>query len=132
MSETPADLRYSNDHLWVRPDTTTSVARVGITDYGQDSLGDTVNVTLPTLGQTVTNGQACGEIESTKSINDLISPLDGTVRTRNETLTDTPEVVNADPYGRGWLFDVEVAMSTLDAQLAKLLDASEYSSLVAG
>ena len=130
MSKMPTDLRYTEDHLWVRPDSNNNLARVGITDFAQDSLGDVVKVFLPGLGQTVTRGQACGEIESTKSINDLISPLDGKIHSRNDVLTDTPELVNTDPYGRGWMFEIEVAPSTLNGQLANLLDAQAYSSVV--
>jgi glycine cleavage system H protein len=130
VSEIPTDFRYSEDHLWVRPDFGNSRARVGITDFAQDSLGDVVNVTLPELGQAVTPGQACGEIESIKSINDLISPLDGTVGTRNDVLADTPELLNTDPYGQGWIFEVEIGPSTLSGQVANLLDAVTYSSLV--
>ena len=130
MSELPSDLRYSADHLWVRPDSNNNLARVGITDFAQGSLGDVVGVTLPGLGQTVTRGQACGEIESTKALSDLISPLDGKVHIRNDVLTDTPELVNTDPYGQGWMFEVEVAPSTLSGQLANLMDAHAYSRLV--
>ena len=130
MSEIPAGLRYSEDHLWVRPDPGNSTALVGITDYAQDSLGDVAYVALPELGQALTPGQAFGEIESTKSINDLVSPLDGTVHARNDVLAQTPELVNTDPYGQGWMLEVEVAPSTLSAQLAALMDASAYSSQV--
>ena len=130
MSEIPPDLRYTEDHLWVRPDSDNNRARVGITDFAQDSLGDVTAVTLPKLGQTVTRGQACGDIESTKALSDLISPLDGKVHLRNDVLTDTPELVNTDPYGQGWMFEVEVAPSTLSGQLANLMDAHAYSRLV--
>jgi glycine cleavage system H protein len=130
MSEIPGDLHYSQDHLWVRPDADNSRAQVGITDYAQDSLGDVVTITLPLVGQTVTPGQAFGEIESTKSITDLVSPLDGTVHTRNDILADTPEVVNTDPYGQGWMLQIEVAPAALSSQLGALMDADAYRSLV--
>jgi glycine cleavage system H protein len=130
MSEVPSDLRYSEDHLWVRPNSGNNVALVGITDYAQDSLGDVVNVALPELGQALTSGQAFGEIESTKTINDLVSPLDGTVHARNDVLAQTPELVNTDPYGQGWMLVIEVAPSTLREQLAALMDAPAYSSQV--
>ena len=130
MSEIPADLRYSEDHLWVRLDSATSMALVGITDYAQDSMGDVVNVALPELGQAVASGQAFGEIESTKTITDLVSPLDGTVHGRNDVLAQTPELVNTDPYGQGWMLEIEVAPSTLSQQLAALMDAPAYSSQV--
>lgn len=130
MSAIPTDLRYSGDHLWVRADSDKNLARVGITDFAQDSLGDVAVVSLPGLGQTLTRGQACGEIESTKAISDLISPLDGKVHTRNEVLTATPELVNTDPYGQGWMFEIEVTPSTLSGQLANLMDADAYGRLV--
>jgi glycine cleavage system H protein len=130
MSEIPGDLRYSEDHLWVRPDPGRSLAQIGITDYAQDSLGDVVTITLPVVGQSVALGEAFGEIESTKSISDLISPLDGTVHARNDLLADTPELVNANPYEQGWMLRVEVAPSTLDSQLGVLMDAHAYRSLV--
>jgi len=130
MSEIPDDLRYSEDHLWVRSDSAQSTAQIGITDYAQDSLGDVVNITLPAAGQAVTSGQALGEIESTKSINELVSPLDGQVLTGNDVLVDTPELVNTDPYGQGWMVQVEVASSTLSSQLEALMDSSAYRILV--
>ena len=130
MSETPTDVRYSADHLWVRRTSADDLARLGITDFAQESLGDVLEVTLPELGQVVSSGQACGLVESTKSSNDLVSPLDGTVRSRNETLNDHPEVVNADPYGEGWMFEIEVAPSTLGDQLAQLMDAGAYKEMV--
>jgi glycine cleavage system H protein len=86
MSDTPADLRYSADHLWGRLVDGTSVIRVGVTDFAQRSLGDVVEVTLPTPGETITAGQACGDVESVKSVSDLIAPVTGTVRTRNDDL----------------------------------------------
>jgi glycine cleavage system H protein len=130
MSEIPDDLCYSEDHLWVRHDSSTSMALVGITDYAQDSMGEVVNVALPELGQAVASGQAFGEIESTKTVSDLVSPLDGTVHSRNDFLAQTPELVNADPYGQGWMLEIEVAPSTISQQLADLMDASAYSSQV--
>ena len=105
MSETPTDVRYSPDHLWVRPSADRRVARLGITDHAQNELGDITDVALPTVGQTVRRGEACGEVESTKSVSELISPLDGTIHAANETLATTPELVNSDPYGDGWIFD---------------------------
>jgi glycine cleavage system H protein len=130
MSEIPDDLRYTEDHLWVRSDSAQSSAQIGITDYAQDSLGDVVNITLPAAGQAVTGGQALGEIESTKSINELVSPLDGQVLASNDVLVDNPELVNTDPYGQGWMVQVEVASSTLSSQLEALMDSSAYRTLV--
>jgi glycine cleavage system H protein len=130
LSEIPADLRYSQDHLWARRDAGTGRARVGITDFAQQSLGDVVDVTLPRLGDTVTAGQACGDIESTKSVNDLVAPVSGTVRARNDDLATSPDLVNADPYGRGWMFDIDADPSALDGQLAGLMDDRAYQSAV--
>ena len=130
MSEIPDDLRYSEDHLWVRVESVQSLAHIGITDYAQESLGDVVNITLPPVGQAVASGQALGEIESTKSISDLISPLDGTVHDRNDLLADAPELVNASPYSQGWMLQIEVSPSTLDRQLSALMDAGAYRSQV--
>jgi glycine cleavage system H protein len=129
MSDIPADLRYSQDHLWVRPDPGAGLVRVGVTDFAQRSLGDVVEVTLPGLGETIKAGQACGDIESVKSVNDLVAPVAGTVRARNDDLAGTPEVVNTDPYGQGWMFEVEIDPSTLDQQLASLMDAGAYRRL---
>ena len=129
MSDTPADLRYSQDHLWARRDAGTGRVRVGITDFAQESLGDVVDVTLPRLGDTVTAGQACGDIESTKSVNDLVAPVSGAVNARNDDLTSSPELVNADPYGRGWMFDIDADPSALDGQLADLMDDRAYGDL---
>ncbi len=129
MSEIPDSLRYTEDHFWARADSDTGLVRVGVTDFAQQSLGDVVDVTLPRPGETVKAGNACGDIESTKSINDLVAPVDGTVRTRNDNLAGSPELVNTDPYGHGWMFEVEADPSTLDRQLAGLMDAHAYRGL---
>src|SRR5690348_1874098 len=129
MPDTPADLRYSNDHLWARVEASTGLVRVGVTDFAQQSLGEVTNVTLPGPGKTVRAGEACGDIESVKSLSDLIAPITGTVRTRNDVLTRTPGLVNTDPYGQGWMFEVEAEPSTMNQQLASLMDASAYRSL---
>ena len=128
MSDIPADLRYSTDHLWVRPGAD-GLVRVGVTDFAQQSLGDVVDVSPPRPGDTVTAGQACGDIESVKSLSDLVAPVTGTVRGRNDALAGTPELVNADPYGQGWLFEVETDAATLGQQLAALMDADSYRAL---
>jgi glycine cleavage system H protein len=128
MSDTPADLRYSQDHLWVRADGSSRV-RAGVTDFAQRSLGDVIDVAPPRAGDTVTAGEACGDIESVKSVSDLIAPVTGTVHARNDDLTRTPELVNADPYGQGWMFEVEIDPATLSQQLASLLDAGAYREL---
>jgi glycine cleavage system H protein len=129
MSDIPAELRYSQDHLWARRDAGTDRVRVGITDFAQQSLGDVVDVTLPQLGDAVTAGQACGEIESTKSVNDLVAPVSGTVNARNDELTNSPDLINADPYGRGWMFDIDVDPSAVDRELASLMDGRAYGDV---
>jgi glycine cleavage system H protein len=128
MSDIPADLRYSTDHLWVRPGTS-GLVRVGVTDFAQQSLGDVVDVSSPKPGDTVTAGQACGDIESVKSLSDLIAPVTGTVRARNEDLAEAPDLVNTDPYGRGWLFEIQSDPASLGQQLAALMDADAYHGL---
>jgi glycine cleavage system H protein len=130
MSEIPADLRYGKDHLWARRNPGTSLVRMGITDFAQQSLGDIVDVSLPSPGDTVQAGQACGDIESVKTASDLIAPITGTVRTRNEALAQAPELVNTDPYGQGWMAEIETDPATLGQQLASLLDAAGYRDLV--
>jgi glycine cleavage system H protein len=129
MTAIPDDLRYSEDHLWVRPGGDQTVVRVGITDFAQDSLGDVVDVTLPDPGAGISAEQACGEIESTKSLSDLVAPVTGTVRTRNEALGDSPEQINEDPYGDGWLIEVAVDPATRDEQLQALMSPSAYEDL---
>jgi glycine cleavage system H protein len=126
---TPADLRYSQDHLWARPGAGTGLVRVGVTAFAQQSLGDVVDVALPSPGDTVKAGEACGDIESVKSVSDLIAPVTGTVRTCNDDLTRAPELVNTDPYGQGWMFEVETDPTTLEQQLADLMDAGTYRDL---
>jgi glycine cleavage system H protein len=118
----PEDLRYTAEHEWVRTGDG-GILRVGVTDYAQDALGDVVYVTLPDIGATVTQGESCGEVESTKSVSDLFAPVSGEVTARNESLDATPELVNSDPYGEGWLFEVRPAEGS-DA--AGLLDVAAY------
>jgi glycine cleavage system H protein len=129
MPDIPDGLRYSEAHLWARHDPATGLVRVGITDFAQQSLGDVVEVTLPRLGETIRAGEACGDIESVKSLNDLIAPVTGTVRTRNDDLSAAPGIVNTDPYGQGWMFEAEVDPATLGEQFACLLDAGAYRIL---
>jgi glycine cleavage system H protein len=121
----PADLRYSPEHEWVR--LTGTVARVGITDFAQDSLGDVVFVQLPEVGAAVTAGQPCGEVESTKSVSEIYAPVSGEVSARNETLDSRPDLVNQDPYGEGWLVEISVAA---DDSLDGLLGAAAYGELI--
>ncbi|MGI5150788.1 glycine cleavage system protein GcvH [Plantactinospora sp. CA-294935] len=121
----PEDLRYTAEHEWVAGDGSGPV-RVGITHFAQDALGDIVYVQLPDEGVTVQAGESFGEVESTKSVSEIYAPLTGTVVARNEQLTDTPEVINTDPYGSGWL--VEIAPSDASA-VAGLLTAEAYREL---
>jgi glycine cleavage system H protein len=123
---TPDDLRYTAEHEWVRAGDGGTV-RVGITDYAQEALGDIVYVSLPTVGTDVTAGEALGEVESTKSVSDIFAPVAGTVSARNEALEAQPELVNSDPYGEGWIVEIDVSEpSVLDA----LLDAAGYRELL--
>jgi glycine cleavage system H protein len=130
MSDIPAYLRYGQDHLWARREPGSNVVRIGVTDFAQESLGDVIDMSLPKPGGAVRAGEACGDIESVKSLSDLIAPVTGTVRARNEALMEAPELVNTDPYGGGWMVEVEADPATLDAQLAGLLDATGYRDLV--
>lgn len=127
MSEVPSDLRYTAEHEWVRaPEGGAGAVRVGITDYAQGALGDVVFVSLPEVGANVTAGAACGEVESTKSVSDLFAPVTGTVTARNDALEDQPELINSDPYGAGWIIEIDPAdIGDLDG----LLDAAAYGEL---
>ena len=121
----PEDLRYSREHEWVR--VTGNVARVGITDFAQDSLGDVVFVQLPDVGLEIVAGASAAEIESTKSVSDVYVPISGVVQAVNDALVDAPELLNQDPYGAGWILEVSVVeASELDA----LMDADAYRELV--
>jgi glycine cleavage system H protein len=121
----PDELAYSSDHEWIRADG--SRARVGITDYAQDALGDVVFVQLPEVGATVTAGEAIAEVESTKSVSDIYAPVSGTIVEVNADLADAPERLNEDPYGEGWIFVIETA-----AGATELLDAAAYRALIEG
>jgi glycine cleavage system H protein len=120
----PDDLRYSSDHEWARREGTR--VRVGITDYAQDALGDIVYVDLPAEGTAVKPGGTLGEVESTKSVSEIYAPVAGTVVSVNAALADAPERLNADPYGEGWICELEVAA---DDALDTLLDAAAYREL---
>ncbi|UDY25246.1 glycine cleavage system protein GcvH [Nocardioides sp. Kera G14] len=123
---TPADLRYTVEHEWVRtPGETAGSVRIGITDYAQDALGDIVYVSLPEVGATVAAGAAVGELESTKSVSDVYAPLAGEVVAVNEGLDAAPEQVNTDPYGAGWLFEL---VPTDAGHVDELLDAAAYQA----
>jgi glycine cleavage system H protein len=126
--DTPADLRYTAEHEWVRdPGDTAGSVRVGITDYAQQQLGDIVYVSLPAVGDEIAAGQACGELESTKSVSDIYAPVSGTVVAVNPDLDQAPELVNDDPYGRGWM--IEIAPSE-PGSVDALLDAAGYQATV--
>jgi glycine cleavage system H protein len=118
----PEDLKYTAEHEWVKADGDGPV-RVGITDFAQDALGDIVYVQLPEVGSTVRAGDACGELESTKSVSDLFAPVNGTVTAVNEALADQPDLVNTDPYGEGWLLDIDVEDAD---EVEALMDAETY------
>ncbi|MGQ0832729.1 MAG: glycine cleavage system protein GcvH [Microthrixaceae bacterium] len=123
----PDDLRYSADHEWVRLED--GRARVGITDYAQDALGDIVFVDLPEVGTVVAAGESISEVESTKSVSDIYAPVAGVVTEVNGDLADNPERLNEDPYGEGWIF---VLTADDPAAVDGLLDASTYRALVEG
>ena len=125
MSDVPSDLKYSAEHEWVRTGDGAAM-RVGITDYAQQALGDVVYVSLPEVGATVTAGGACGEIESTKSVSDLFAPISGTVTARNDDLDGSPELINSDPYGEGWLMEITASEP---GAVDGLLDAKAYGEL---
>jgi glycine cleavage system H protein len=127
MAEVPPDLRYTHDHEWAKV-MQGNVVRVGITDFAQNSLGDIVFVSVHGVDSTVESGDTFGEVESTKSVSDLYAPVPGSVVTRNEALDEQPELVNTDPYGAGWIAEIEVAdPSVLDS----LLDAEAYQQATA-
>jgi glycine cleavage system H protein len=120
----PDDLKYTQEHEWVRsPGESEGSVRVGITHFAQDALGDIVYVSLPAVGDPVSAGAACGELESTKSVSDVYAPVDGEVVAVNEGLDATPELVNTDPYGEGWLYEL---VPTDAAALDDLMDATTY------
>ena len=122
----PDDLRYTSDHEWVRLDG--NRVTIGITDYAQDALGDVVFVQLPDLGTAVEAGSSFSEVESTKSVSDIYAPVSGTVAEVNSELSDSPQRLNEDPYGEGWICVIEVADASA---LSGLLDAEGYRKLIA-
>lgn len=119
----PSDLLYTKDHEWVK--VSGSTARIGITDYAQDALGDVVFVQLPAVGSKVGEHDTFSEIESTKSVNDVYAPVNGTVTANNGALEANPELLNADPYGEGWICEIE-----FDGDTAGLMTADEYKALI--
>jgi glycine cleavage system H protein len=121
----PSDLSYTTEHEWVRP-LEGGAVQFGITDFAQDALGDIVFVDLPEPGTRIIAGEPCGEVESTKSVSDVYAPVTGEVSRRNDALLDSPETINADPYGQGWLVEVRA-----DAESVTTLTAAEYEAHIA-
>jgi glycine cleavage system H protein len=126
MSSVPENVKYTKEHEWIS-ESGSNRFKVGITDYAQSALGDIVYIQLPKMGQTLQQGSVCGEVESTKSVSEIYAPLSGTVVTLNTALDAAPETMNKDPYGEGWIFEVEI---TDQAQLSSLLDPSAYQALI--
>jgi glycine cleavage system H protein len=124
MSTIPDKFSYTKEHEWVS--ISSSIYTVGITDYAQAALGDIVYVQLPSVGQSITEGKVCGEVESTKSVSDIYAPVTGVILEVNESLSKTPETINSDPYGAGWLLKVEVSKDP-----EGLLSAAEYGQITA-
>ena len=126
----PEDLKYTAEHEWVRrPGAAEGSVRIGITDYAQDQLGDIVYVSLPEVGDAVETGAACGELESTKSVSDVYAPFAGEVVARNDALDATPELVNNDPYGEGWLFEI---VPTDSGAVDGLMSSADYQTSLDG
>jgi len=121
----PADLRYTKEHEWVKIESD-DVVVFGITDFAQSALGDVVFASLPKVGSSLTAGQTCGEVESTKSVSDIFSPVTGVVKEINEKLTNSPEILNSDPYGAGWMVKLS---SVSKNQIENLLDAAGYQKI---
>lgn len=125
----PQDLHYTAEHEWVRVIDDSTKVRVGITDFAQDALGDVVYVDLPATGTVVKASESVGELESTKSVSEMYAPVSGTIVNVNEALTDNPQLLNEDPYGDGWLCEIE--MSNAD-DIGAMMDAAAYTELTEG
>ena len=125
----PEELRYSSEHEWARRLEDGSRVRIGITDFAQDALGDVVYVDLPAVGTRVDASEAVGELESTKSVSEMYAPIGGIVVAVNEALADNPQLLNEDPYGEGWLIEIEAGDIS---QFVALLDAEGYRALTEG
>ena len=126
MSLVPAELKYSKEHEWVAQTAATNVVRIGITDFAQSALGDIVYIQLPKVGQILVADAVCGEVESTKSVSEIYAPVSGKVVAINSDLDKAPEAINSDPYGNGWIAEIEVSGDT-----PSLMSASEYTALTA-
>jgi glycine cleavage system H protein len=127
VSSVPTNLRYTKEHEWVE-ETAPGRYRIGITDYAQSALGDIVYLQMPKVGDSIEAGKVCGEVESTKSVSEIYAPISGTVTAVNDELDSAPETINAEPYGKGWLFEVE---NSAQNQLSELLAPEAYSALTA-
>jgi glycine cleavage system H protein len=125
----PEQLRYSSEHEWAQGLDEGSRVRIGITDFAQDALGDVVYVDLPAVGTRVNAAESVGELESTKSVSEMYAPIGGVVSAINEALSDNPQLLNEDPYGEGWLIEIEPSDI---AELERLLDADAYRTLTEG
>lgn len=126
MSLIPGELQYTKEHEWVAATSVGSVYRIGITDYAQEALGDIVYIQLPKIGQDVVAGSVCGEIESTKSVSEIYSPLTGKISAINSALDSAPEGINSDPYGVGWIAEI-----TIEGTTPELLNSGDYANLTA-
>lgn len=126
MSQIPDGLHYTKEHEWVEATSDDSVLRVGITDFAQSALGDIVYVQIPKVGENVSEGKVCGEIESTKSVSEIFSPVTGSITAVNEALVANPEIINSDPYNKGWLLEI-----TVSAPASELMSAAEYATFTA-
>jgi glycine cleavage system H protein len=126
MSNIPSQLRYTKEHEWVEQ-TSDGKFRVGITDFAQAALGDIVYIQLPKVGENIAQGKVCGEVESTKSVSEIYAPLTGKIVSVNSELDAAPEILNSDPYGAGWIIEVEVSESS---QLDSLLSPTDYQALI--
>ena len=128
MSNIPENFRYTKEHEWVH-EVSEGLVRFGITDYAQEALGDIVFVTLPNIGSEISVGNPCGEVESTKSVSDIYAPVNGVIVNRNDAVETSPETMNQDPYGNGWIADVEVSGGAVSDQ-AHLMDAAAYRAFI--
>ena len=124
MSAIPSEFSYTKEHEWVSSENL--IYTMGITDYAQAALGDIVYVQLPAIGEAVTAGKVCGEVESTKSVSEIYAPVTGTIVAINDSLSNSPETINSDPYGAGWLAKIEVSTAPTD-----LLTAAQYGEITA-
>jgi len=127
MASAPENLSYTKEHEWVEK-VASNRYRVGITDYAQSALGDIVYIQLPKLAASVTANSVCGEVESTKSVSEIYAPISGKVVAVNEKLESTPDVINSDPYGQGWIIEIEIPGENLEHSL---LSAQDYQKLTA-